>query len=55
MKLILAVLTLCTPGCTAFDNYDRTYSLSVSDGKQSVAIGATFHPRTLPKPGGLVK
>lgn len=52
---VLAVLFL--GGCAGLDNYDRSYSLNVSDGKQSVGVGVTFHPRStpLPAPRGFAK
>lgn len=58
--LVLFVITLAIvlmTGCSALDNYDRSYSLNVSDGKQSVGLGVTFHPRStpLPVPRGLAK
>lgn len=43
--LLGIVAAILLGGCTALDDYDRSYSLSYSDGKQTVAAGATFRPR----------
>lgn len=53
MKQILTLLILAMlSGCTG---YDTSYSLNLSDGKQSVGVGMSFHPRTLPPPHGFSK
>ena len=47
MKLILLILAaVALSGCTALDNYDRSYSFQYGDGKQVVSAGVTLHPRS---------
>jgi hypothetical protein len=42
VALALIVVGMCS--CSGLDNYDRSYSLSYSDGKQNVTAGVTLHP-----------
>lgn len=35
----------CLGGCKALDDYDRSYSLSLSDGQHSASAGVAIKPR----------
>ncbi len=45
LVLLAAALACAFSGCAALAEYDRSYSLTVSDGKASVGLGVTLHPR----------
>ena len=56
MKITLLILSAAAlSACTAFDNYDRSYSLGYTDGKQTISLGATIHPRLPARATGLAK
>lgn len=42
LLLFAAALASAFSGCAALAEYDRSYTLSVSDGKQSVGLGVTL-------------
>ena len=45
LSLFAAAFACAFGGCAALDEYDRSYSVNLSDGKQSVGLGVTLHPR----------
>lgn len=45
LLLLAAACTCAFSGCAALAEYDRSYSLQVSDGKQSVGFGLHLAPR----------
>lgn len=51
---LAAFLTLfalaCLSGCAVMDDYERSYSLSASDGKQTISAGVVLKPRTPYRP-----
>jgi hypothetical protein len=49
--IVIVGLGWLLAGCSALDNYDRTYAVEFQDGRGgSLKTGVTLHPRTpLPK------